>query len=248
MFLLLSCKKLVSSSSLLPHLSPSFPLVLHHQRNLHPKKASIQSTLLLTSTLRMRTGSSGASFFPVLLLSIAWTTSAPLTTRPKTVCLPSSQGVGTVVMKNCEPLVCGPALAIERVNGRSCLGTPGALPPNSSEKLRPQMEVPPVPSPSGQPPVLILILFVKSVEEKGEEASQKTRWKRKRDGRRKTLFLKPLWIKKNPKTKHLEKRKEKALTLDHKPLDDSVEGQVVIIAVPAVRGEVLDGLGRVIRE
>lgn len=248
MFLLLSCKKLVSSSSLLPHLSPSFPLVLHHQRNLHPKKASIQSTLLLTSTLRMRTGSSGASFFPVLLLSIAWTTSAPLTTRPKTVCLPSSQGVGTVVMKNCEPLVCGPALAIERVNGRSCLGTPGALPPNSSEKLRPQMEVPPVPSPSGQPPVLILILFVKSVEEKGEEASQKTRWKRKRDGRRKTLFLKPLWIKKNPKTKHLEKRKEKALTLDHKPLDDSVEGQVVIIAVPAVRGEVLDGLGRVLRE
>jgi hypothetical protein len=28
-------------------------------------------------------------------------------------CLPSSQGVGTVVMKNWEPLVLGPALAIE---------------------------------------------------------------------------------------------------------------------------------------
>ena len=29
----------------------------------------------------------------------------PSLTSPKTVCLPSSQGVSTVVMKNCEPLV-----------------------------------------------------------------------------------------------------------------------------------------------
>ena len=32
---------------------------------------------------------------------------------PKTVCLPSSQGAASVVtMKNCEPLVFGPAFAI----------------------------------------------------------------------------------------------------------------------------------------
>lgn len=36
-----------------------------------------------------------------LTFSIASTTSMPLTTRPNTECLPSSQGVGTVVMKNC---------------------------------------------------------------------------------------------------------------------------------------------------
>lgn len=38
----------------------------------------------------------------VLTFSIANTTSVPFTTRPNTVCLPSSQGVGTVVMKNCR--------------------------------------------------------------------------------------------------------------------------------------------------
>ena len=42
-------------------------------------------------------------------------------TLPKTVCLLSSQGVGTVVMKNWLPLVFGPALAMLRVKGRSCL-------------------------------------------------------------------------------------------------------------------------------
>ncbi len=37
--------------------------------------------------------------------SIAFTYSWPETTSPKTVCLPSRCGVGTVVMKNCEPLL-----------------------------------------------------------------------------------------------------------------------------------------------
>ena len=37
--------------------------------------------------------------------------SIPLVTLPNTVCLLSSQGVGTVVIKNCEPFVFGPALA-----------------------------------------------------------------------------------------------------------------------------------------
>ena len=46
--------------------------------------------------------------------STAFTTSRPSTTRPKTTCLPSRYGVGAVQMKNCEPLVCGPALAIDR--------------------------------------------------------------------------------------------------------------------------------------
>lgn len=43
------------------------------------------------------------------------------TNSPKTTCLPSSQEVTTVVMKNCEPFVFGPALAIERRKGFSCL-------------------------------------------------------------------------------------------------------------------------------
>lgn len=65
-------------------------------------------------------------------------------TLPKTVCLLSSQGVGTVVMKNWLPLVLGPALAILRVKGRSCR----KLRSNSSWNSVPQMEVPPVPSPA----------------------------------------------------------------------------------------------------
>jgi hypothetical protein len=44
---------------------------------------------------------------------IASTTSSPFVTRPKTVCLPSSQEHSSATtMKNCEPLVFGPALAI----------------------------------------------------------------------------------------------------------------------------------------
>ena len=38
-----------------------------------------------------------------------------LVTEPKTTCLPSSQSVLTVQRKNCEPLVPGPALAIDRM-------------------------------------------------------------------------------------------------------------------------------------
>lgn len=48
------------------------------------------------------------------------TTSIPLTTLPKTVCLLSSHGVATVVIKNCEPFVLGPAFAIDNVKGLSC--------------------------------------------------------------------------------------------------------------------------------
>ena len=52
----------------------------------------------------------GLSFLSVFVFSIVCTTSAPFTTRPNTVCFPSSQGVATVVMKNCEPFVFGPSV------------------------------------------------------------------------------------------------------------------------------------------
>lgn len=51
--------------------------------------------------------------------SIFLTRSAPSTTSPKTTCLPSSHEVTTVVTKNWEPLVLGPALAIDNRLGRS---------------------------------------------------------------------------------------------------------------------------------
>ena len=52
--------------------------------------------------------------------SIFDTSGIPSTTSPKTTCLPSSQPHLTVVMKNCEPLVSGPALAMERSPTLSC--------------------------------------------------------------------------------------------------------------------------------
>jgi hypothetical protein len=42
----------------------------------------------------------------------------PSKTLPKTTCLPSRNGVGTVVMKNCEPLPFGPAFWYLRQKGR----------------------------------------------------------------------------------------------------------------------------------
>lgn len=45
--------------------------------------------------------------------SMALTTLIPSTTFPKTVCLPSSHGHGTVVIKNWDPFVLGPAFAID---------------------------------------------------------------------------------------------------------------------------------------
>jgi hypothetical protein len=45
--------------------------------------------------------------------------SIPLLTLPKTECFPSNHGVGTVVMKNCDPFVFGPALALLKTPARS---------------------------------------------------------------------------------------------------------------------------------
>ena len=54
----------------------------------------------------------GAAAAAALRRSSSFTVPMPSTTSPKMVCLPSRCGVGTKVMKNCEPSVPGPALAI----------------------------------------------------------------------------------------------------------------------------------------
>ncbi len=53
--------------------------------------------------------------------STCLTTSIPSTTEPNTTCLPSNHGHGTVVKKNCDPFVFGPALAIDNRPGVVCL-------------------------------------------------------------------------------------------------------------------------------
>ena len=55
------------------------------------------------------------------VFSMMDTMSMPRFTRPNTVCLPSSQGVSTVVMKNCEPLV--PGLKISKPIGEDTTHT-----------------------------------------------------------------------------------------------------------------------------
>ena len=50
--------------------------------------------------------------YPVLVFSILRTISMPSMTFPNTTCFPSRKGVGTVVMKNWEPLVSGPAFCV----------------------------------------------------------------------------------------------------------------------------------------
>src|SRR4051794_12154856 len=68
-----------------------------------------------SSTRSMTWLSSGRSPAPVGADSILSTESIPSLTQPKTVCFPSSHGAASVVtMKNWEPLVLGPALAIAR--------------------------------------------------------------------------------------------------------------------------------------
>src|SRR5215469_17053967 len=54
-------------------------------------------------------------------LEILSTTSCPSTTSPKMVCLPVSHDVGATVMKNWQPLVLGPELAIASLPGLSKL-------------------------------------------------------------------------------------------------------------------------------
>ena len=91
--------------------------------------------------------------------------------RPNTVCLPSSHGVTTVVMKNCEPLVPGPELAMDTVPALSCRSVLTI----SSSNSPPQMDVPPVPSPSGspaRPPAPALVVSRKNQRETRRKSQQ----------------------------------------------------------------------------
>lgn len=54
-------------------------------------------------------GDTGTSMAAVGVASIFLTTSMPSTTSPNTTCRPSSQSVGMVHRKNCDPFVLGPA-------------------------------------------------------------------------------------------------------------------------------------------
>ena len=86
--------------------------------------------------------------------SRALATSTPSETLPKTTCLPSSQLVLAVVMKNWLPLVLGPAFAIEMQKG-SCFRTKF-----SSLNLSPKTDFPPVPSPLVKSPPWIMKLGI----------------------------------------------------------------------------------------
>ena len=65
--------------------------------------------------------------------SMVFTTSIPSMTRPNATCFPSNHGVftynsfpqliRTVVMKNCDPLVSGPAFAMDSMPGRLCFNS-----------------------------------------------------------------------------------------------------------------------------
>merc|ERR1719449_67571 len=63
--------------------------------------------------LTIVTSLTGLSLPSVLLFSTFLTTSIPLSTFPKTTCLPSNQEVCLVVMKNCEPFVSFPEFAMD---------------------------------------------------------------------------------------------------------------------------------------
>ena len=68
--------------------------------------------------------------------------SKPSRTSPKTTWCPLSHGVDLNVMKNCDPLVFGPELAIESKNGLSWVSLKF-----SSLKDWAKIDSPPVPSP-----------------------------------------------------------------------------------------------------
>src|SRR5215475_8019230 len=67
------------------------------------------------------TGFSGLFWRSAATLEILSAMLWPSTTSPKMVCLPVSHVVGATVMKNCEPLVFGPALAMASLPGLSKL-------------------------------------------------------------------------------------------------------------------------------
>ncbi|KAH3675838.1 hypothetical protein WICMUC_002484 [Wickerhamomyces mucosus] len=78
-----------------------------------PASSNSPVPLIVTST-------TGLSPLEVLVFSTFWTTSNPSKTSPNTTCLPFNHEVTTVVMKNCEPFVFLPALAIDKIPGLLC--------------------------------------------------------------------------------------------------------------------------------
>mmetsp|Transcript_8347 Transcript_8347/g.27546 ORF Transcript_8347/g.27546 Transcript_8347/m.27546 type:complete len:233 (+) Transcript_8347:126-824(+) len=103
-----------------------------------------------TSTVmpEIETGSAGRSSLSVGTRSILARASKPPTTLPKTVCLPSRWAADLNVMKNCDPFVFGPELAIDSTPLPSCL----SLAIGSSANGFPHLDSPPVPVPVGSPP------------------------------------------------------------------------------------------------
>src|SRR6478735_1189280 len=91
----------------------------------------------------MTTGSTGRSPGPMSVVAIASTTSreAWSETSPKIVCLKFSQGVAPTVMKNCEPLVPGPALAVAGVVGLGALGQADEVVDGLGGVVRQQVDV-----------------------------------------------------------------------------------------------------------
>ena len=73
-----------------------------------------------TSVRRILTSATGLSVAVVCTFPIFCTTDIPFATRPKIECFPSRKGVGARVMKNWEPFVSGPELAIEIIPAPVC--------------------------------------------------------------------------------------------------------------------------------
>lgn len=101
-----------------------------------------------TLAFKIRTLSTGRSFLSVSTIPIRFTTCIPVYTLPNIACFPSNHCVGANVMKNCEPFVSGPELAIERIPAPVCFKS-GWI---SSANSPPYIEVPPRPVPVGSPP------------------------------------------------------------------------------------------------
>lgn len=87
------------------NLHPRSGIALHRNRLSSVVLAHISPHCAITTSMF----GTSLPLYPVFVASILLTTSMPSTTLPNTTCFPSRKGVGTVVMKNCEPLEFGPA-------------------------------------------------------------------------------------------------------------------------------------------
>src|SRR3954470_24943494 len=106
-------------------------------------RAQARSNVTL-SIVTSSTGRSRPSVFSPAILSTTARLSASATS-PKMVCLPVSHVVAATVMKNCDPLVPGPALAIASRYGFVKPSSGGISSLNRQQR-------PPVRVPSGSPP------------------------------------------------------------------------------------------------